>query len=89
MASRFFMTRISLIFSTELALVSCTPASSNLQADPATSKQPFYRAYCGAMCASGAYSLLIKDNQGSKEIPDSPKGEWMSRQDAATSRETS
>jgi hypothetical protein len=35
-------------------------------------------AYCGVMCAGGAYYLLIKGKDGWKEIPDSPKCEWMS-----------
>jgi hypothetical protein len=50
----------------------------------------YVSAYCGVMCAGGAYYLLIKDKQGWKEIPDSPKCEWMSRkQETATSRATS
>jgi hypothetical protein len=47
-------------------------------------------AYCGEMCGGGAYHLLVKGKQGWKEIPESPKCEWMSReQDSANSRGTS
>jgi hypothetical protein len=47
----------------------------------------YMSAYCGVMCAGGAYHFLIKDKQGWKEIPGSPKCEWMSReQDSANSR---
>jgi hypothetical protein len=35
-------------------------------------------AYCGVMCAGGAYYLLMKGKDGWKEIPDSPKCVWMS-----------
>jgi hypothetical protein len=35
-------------------------------------------AYCGVMCAGGAYYLLAKGKDGWKEIPDSRKCEWMS-----------
>jgi hypothetical protein len=50
----------------------------------------YVSAYCGVMCAGGAYHLLTKDKQGWKEIPDSPRCEWMSQeQDSANSRGTS
>jgi hypothetical protein len=50
----------------------------------------YVSAYCGVMCAGGAYHLLTKDKQGWKEIPDSPKCEWMSqKQDSSDSRGTS
>jgi hypothetical protein len=39
----------------------------------------YVSAYCGVMCAGGAYHLLIKNKQGWKEIPDSPKCEWISQ----------
>jgi len=49
----------------------------------------FVSAYCGVMCAGGAYHLLVKDKQGWKEIPGSPKCEWVSqKQDSPGSRGT-
>lgn len=49
----------------------------------------YVSAYCGVMCAGGAYHLLIKDKQGWKEIASSPKCEWTSqKQDSGSPRGT-
>ena len=39
----------------------------------------YVSAYCGVMCASGAYHLLTKDKQGWKETQGSPRCEWMAQ----------
>lgn len=39
----------------------------------------YVSAYCGVMCAGGAYYPLIKDKNEWKEVPESPRCKWVSQ----------